>query len=187
MKQPFLDRLADEVIKTYDGKMQELCFVFPSRRAGIFFKKFLSQKLQKPVWSPEIYSIEDFIEKLSPYKPADRLVLIFELYEIYKLHGEEESFDMFYPWGEMMLKDFDEIDKNLVSGKDIFKIVRELREVEEQLNFNIDDIEQFSAFWKTFSNKELSAIQSEFIKTWQVLGKVYDDFRKRLADKEHCL
>lgn len=183
MKQPFLDKLADEVVSTYKSNMQELCFVFPSKRAGIFFKKFLSQKLTKPVWAPDIFSIEEFIQKLSPYRPADKLVLIFELFETYKHHGEDQSFDMFYPWGEMMLKDFDEIDKNLVSGKDIFKIVRELREVEEELNFNIDDIEQFSSFWKTFSNRDLSSIQNEFIKTWQVLGKVYDDFRKRLAEK----
>lgn len=183
MKQPFLDKLANEIVSTYDGNLQELCFVFPSKRAGIFFKKFLSQKLTKPVWAPDIFSIEEFIQKLSPYKPADKLVLIFELYETYKLHGEEQSFDIYYPWGEMMLKDFDEIDKNLVSGKDLFKIVKELREVEEELNFNIDDIEQFSAFWKTFSNRELSSIQNEFIKTWQLLGKVYDEFRKRLAEK----
>lgn len=182
----FLEKLASEILTRYKGDLQNLCFVFPSRRAGIFFKKSLSEKLYKPVWAPEIYSIEDFIEKLSPYTIPDRLVLIFELFEMYKTHGENESFDKFYTWGEMMLRDFDEIDKNLITGSEIFKIIRELKEVETEFSFTPEDLEQFSTFWKTFSNEELTKLQNEFIKIWEILGKVYNDFRNQLAGKNYA-
>ena len=182
----FLEKLAEEILSRYKDSLQDLCFVFPSRRAGIFFKKSLSEKLDKPAWAPEIYSIEDFIGKLSPYTIPDRLVLIFELFEVYRIYGEDESFDKFYPWGEMMLKDFDEIDKNLVSGNEIFKIIRELKEVETEFSFSPEDLEQFSRFWRTFSNEELTKMQNEFIKTWEILSKVYNNFRKRLAEKNYA-
>ncbi len=182
----FLEKLADEIISRYKENLQNLCFVFPSRRAGIFFKKALSERLSKPTWAPEIFSIEDFIRELSPYTIPDKLVLIFELFEVYKSHGEEESFDKFYPWGEMMLMDFDEIDKNLIAGSEIFKIIRELKEVETEFSLSPEDLEQFSRFWQTFSNEELTNLQNEFIKTWEILGRVYNDFRKRLAEKNYA-
>jgi CRISPR/Cas system-associated exonuclease Cas4 (RecB family) len=182
----FLEKLADEIINRYKDNLQNLCFVFPSRRAGIFFKKALSERLNKPAWAPEIFSIEDFIRELSPYTIPDKLVLIFELFEVYKAHGEEESFDKFYPWGEMMLRDFDEIDKNHIMGSEIFKIIRELKEVETEFSFSPEDLEQFSRFWRTFSNEELTKLQNEFLKTWEILGKVYNDFRKRLAEKNYA-
>ena len=182
--QAFLDKLAEKILKGYKENFSDLCIVFPSRRAGIFFKKALSGKLKNPVWSPDIYSIEDFVQTLSPYTIEDKLVLIFELFEVYKTYGEEQTFDRFYSWGEMMLRDFDEIDKNLIAGSDIFKIIREIREVEEHFSFAPGDLEQFTKFWRTFSNKELTELQNEFIKTWEILGKVYNDFRKRLDEKK---
>jgi hypothetical protein len=182
--QTFLGKLAEEIFKDYQDNLSGLAIVFPSRRAGIFFKKELSHLLKNPIWSPDIYSIEDFVQKLSPYTIEDKLILIFELFEVYKTHGEEESFDRFYSWGEMMLRDFDEIDKNLITGSEIFRVIKEIREVEEQFSFLPGDLEQFTEFWRTFSNVELTELQNEFVKTWEILGKVYSDFRKRLDEKK---
>ena len=98
--QAFLDKLAEKILKGYKENFSDLCIVFPSRRAGIFFKKALSGKLKNPVWSPDIYSIEDFVQTLSPYTIEDKLVLIFELFEVYKTYGEEQTFDRLYSWGE---------------------------------------------------------------------------------------
>jgi len=181
--QPFLDRLSVEIIKKYSENLSSICIVFPSRRAGIFFRKYLSQKINKPVWSPAVLSIQDFISKLSDNLISDKLILIFELYEVYKAHGNNESFDKFYPWGEMLLNDFDDIDKNLVDYAQLFKIIREFREVEERFNFSFGDIETFKKFWNTFSNTELTQLQDQFIETWKVVAKVYSDFRRRLEEK----
>ena len=114
--QAFLDKLSDEIVKKYGEDFSQLCIVFPSRRAGIFFKKYLSRKINQPLWAPAVMGIQDFISKFSPYIISDKLVLIFELYEIYKLNGSDESFDKFYPWGEMLLNDFDDIDDEYVDS-----------------------------------------------------------------------
>ena len=182
--QPFLDRLSENILKRYSENLSSVCIVFPSRRAGIFFKKYFSQKIDKPVWSPVVLGIQDFVTRLSPFLISDKLVLIFELYEVFKKHGNEESFDKFYPWGEMLLNDFEDIDKNLVDSASLFKIIREFREVEEQFEFSFDDMDHFRQFWKTFSNTELTKLQNDFINTWNIVSKIYGDFRKRLMGKK---
>jgi CRISPR/Cas system-associated exonuclease Cas4 (RecB family) len=181
--QSFLEKLVDELLTRYPDKISGLCVVFPSRRAGIYFRNYLSQKLSSPVWSPDIYSIEDFVSRLSPYATADKLTLIFELYEAYKIYGENESFDRFYPWGEMILRDFDEIDKNLAPAEYIFRVIKEFKDVDEEFGSSLDDLSEFKEFWETFSNRDLTDIEREFIKTWEILGKVYPEFKKRLSEK----
>lgn len=155
--------------------------VFPSRRAGIYFRKYLSLLIEKPLWSPSIFSIEEFIQTNSKYILADKLLLIFELYKVFKTHGESESFDMFYPWGEMLLRDFDEIDKNLVPVNDLFRVMKEFKDVEEEFVLPFEELEQFKAFWKTFTNRELSNVEKEFVRIWNMLGRVYADFKKKLS------
>lgn len=180
---PFLKKLAEELLEIYQKDIYGICVVFPSRRAGIFFKKYLAELLDKPIWSPAILGIQDFIAKLSPYQISDRLTLIFELYEIYNECGENESFDKFYPWGAMLLNDFDEIDKNLAESDYLFRILREHKQLEGEFEFKVSDIDEFNKFWDSFSNMKLSTMQNEFIKTWEIIGKVYHSFRKSLLKK----
>ncbi|MGH2575692.1 MAG: PD-(D/E)XK nuclease family protein [Ignavibacteria bacterium] len=182
---PFLEKLAEEVIQNYGSTLPEVCIVFPSRRAGIYFKKFLSQKITKPVFSPEVFGISDFIEKLSPFQIADKLTLVFELYQIYKGYSDEE-FERFYPWGEMMVSDFDEIDKNLTDADRLFKVIKEHKEVEEQFELGFSEIENFERFWETFSKLKPSKMKADFLKTWELLGKVYKSFRQSLSGKNIC-
>jgi len=182
----FLEILANEILKKHNDRLSNLCIVFPSRRAGVFFKNTLVQKISNPIFSPVIYGIQDFIAELSPHTIAEKLALIFELYESYITAGEEESFDRFYPWGEMMLNDFDDIDKNLVEADRLFRILREHKEIEERFEFSPDDSEDFVRFWKTFSNRELTDRQIDFIKTWEIMGRVYRNFKKKLAEKNIC-
>lgn len=182
----FLEKLAKELYGKYGDTISQLCVVFPSRRAGIFFKKHLSNLITKPVWLPPVLSAQDFIGKLSPLPVSDRLTLIFDLYEVYTEYGSEETFDEFYPWGDMLLNDFDDVDKNLAEADKLFRILREIKEVEKEFELNIADIEEFYKFWRTFSGKEISDIQDSFIKTWEIIGRIYHAFRKRLTEKKTC-
>ncbi len=183
MTQPFLDKLAEEILAKYGARLDNICVVFPSIRAGLFFKKYIASKIDKPQWSPEILGIKDFIARLSPYTIGDRVVLTFELYEEYIKLVQGETFDSFYPWGSMILDDFDDIDKNLVPAAEIFRIIKETRELEETFELTIGDLEEFTEFWRTFSSRGISERQKEFLKTWEVLGTVYREFRKRLQEK----
>jgi hypothetical protein len=180
---PFLHKLSGELLEKFDGRISRICVVFPSRRAGLFFKKFLSLDIPRPLWLPEILSIEDFVTKYSPYHIADKLTLVFELFEVYKQHGEDESFERFYPWGEMLLNDFDDIDKNLADVDYLFRILKEHKEVEADFEPKVGDIEEFHRFWESFSRKDITGMQREFINTWEIIGKVYHSYNKALLNR----
>lgn len=183
---PFLEKLAVELLEKYGNDISALQIVFPSRRAGLYFKKYLSEKINTPVWSPVTCGISEYIRDNSDQLIADDLTLIFELYEVYKEYAEDVTFDKFYPWGEIILRDFDEIDKNLAEADYLFRILKEHKKVEEDFEFNVADVDEFYRFWNSFSEKDITGLQDEFIKTWEILGKVYHKFRTRLVNKNIC-
>ncbi len=183
---PFLKILAEELHKSYGKEISGIQIVFPSRRAGLYFKKYLSEEIGVPLWSPVTCGISEFIKENSELLIADELTLIFELYEVYREYAEEVTFDKFYPWGELILRDFDEIDKNLAEADYLFRILREHKKVEADFELSVSDIDEFYRFWNSFSDKDVTGLQNEFIKTWEILGKVYHMFRNSLQEKNIC-
>src|SRR5512138_3469105 len=108
----FLQDIAEYLFRRNKGEFRDTVVVFPNRRAQLFFNDHLGRITQKPIWSPDYYTISDFIRKISGYKIPDQLSLLFRLFKIYKeVTGSTESFDDFYYYCEMMLSDFDDIDK----------------------------------------------------------------------------
>ena len=108
----FLEQLADYHLHKYLTDISEFCFVFPSRRAGVFFRQYLNEKTPRPVFSPEILTINDFFGKLEPHPVSDNISLVFKLYDSYReIINPKISLDEFIPWGDMCLADFDDIDK----------------------------------------------------------------------------
>jgi CRISPR/Cas system-associated exonuclease Cas4 (RecB family) len=182
----FLGQLVDELYDKHKGDLSELCIVFPTRRAGLFFKKYLSAKIETPHWSPVIFSIQDFIRNLSSFVVPDQLALIFELFEVYQKYFPDEPFEKFYPWGEMLLKDFDEADRNLADTKQLFAYLKDEREINETFDLQEEDMERIRNFWMTFFNKEPGKLKNEFLENWRHLGSIYNDFRKRLVDKNQA-
>ncbi len=179
----FLEQLVDELYDKHKGDLSGLCMVFPTRRAGLFFKKYLSEKIDKPHWSPVIYSIQDFIRNFSSHVIPDQLALMFELFEVYKKYFPDEPFEKYYPWGEMLLKDFDEVDRNLADTRQLFAYFKDERQIDIDFDLPEEDLERIRNFWKVFFNKEPGRLKNEFIENWKHLGSIYDDFRKRLSEK----
>lgn len=197
----FLENICDDILDKHKEIISDICVIFPSRRAGLYFKNILGSKIESPVWSPSVYSIEDFIEEFSSYSFADNFMLLCELFSVYKdviknertMHTSEiefidleddESFDSFYPWGEMLLKDFDIIDKYLVDTNLLFKRIKDLKEIEE--SFPIELQESFKKFWGTLFDSKQTNAKKSFLKIWQVLGKVYLEFTARLKQTGIC-
>ena len=197
----FLENICDYILIKHKEIISDICVIFPSRRAGLYFKNILGSKIEIPIWSPSVYSIEDFIEEFSSYSFADNFKLLFELYSVYNdvikneraLHATEidfinlevdESFDSFYQWGEMLLKDFDIIDKYLVDTNLLFKRIKDLKEIEE--SFPIELQESFKKFWGTLFDSKQTNVKKNFLKIWRVLGKVYLEFTARLKKNGIC-
>ena len=181
--QTFIQQLVNEVVKKHSGQLQSLCVVFPTRRAGLFFQKELAKTLSTPVWSPAIFSIQDYLLKLAGNNIPDDLTLLFELFESYKEYFPAEDFARFYPWGQLMLKDFDDIDKYMINASMVFQTVTDLQQIDRDFPLDEEDLERLRLFWKNFFDRDPSVLQAEFINTWKHLGKVYESFLRKLNAK----
>ena len=118
----FLEKTVKHLYEKYGDGISELCIVLPNRRAGLFLKTLLADNLKKTFWSPEIYATEDFIALLAELEIADSVTLLFELYETIKFISKKqtETFDDFSKWGQILLSDFNEIDRYLVDASRLF-------------------------------------------------------------------
>jgi len=168
----FIETLTHHLYKTYPETISELCIVFPNRRAGLFFKNALASLSERPLWAPEIYSIEDFITKLSETEILDPMGQLFELYEIILKIEKEKSptFDDFLKWGQTLLADFNDIDSYLVRPEDLFGNLKSIKELEN---------------WSLGSD-QLTAFQQEYLHFWKSLGKYYLAFREKLSIKKQA-
>ena len=77
----FISSVAAKIFAAHSGNLGNVLVVFPSRRAGMYFRKELSSLLDKPVWSPAVMSINEFIVSFSKLELADNLTLILKLYK----------------------------------------------------------------------------------------------------------
>jgi len=178
----FLRQIANTLYKNNGYQLSDCCIVFPNQRAGLFFTKYLSEIIEKPIWSPEVITINTLTEKLSKLQVADDLKLVFDLYESYKTELKTtETFDDFYYWGEMLLADFDDIDKYLVPVDDLFKNLASLKEIEDVFSgFSDEQKEAIKAFWSSFNPDKYSKHQGDFISIWSALLAIYKNFNAKL-------
>lgn len=165
----FLEKIAAHITEKYGSGMGRLCIVLPNRRAGLFLRKHLAEKVTEPVWSPVIFSIEDFVKELSGYQLPDPVDLLFEFYQVYlqNTQTDVQSFEDFGKWAPVLLNDFNEVDSYLVEGKDLFANLK-----------NIKNIENWSLAGET-----LTEFQKNYLNWWDRLGAYYHEFRKRLLSK----
>lgn len=162
--------------------MSECTVVFPNRRAGLFFKRYLSRKIEKPIWAPTTLSLEDFLFKLTSTRKTDELNLVFELYEVFKSQqGRDEGFESFYFWGEMLLRDFEEVDHYLVNPKQLFTYVKDDRQLSEDFYFLDPEQEAIiQRFWREFLPTSTKT-QEQFVETWKILLPVYEAFKEKIT------
>ena len=130
----FLSLLASRCINQYGAELHQCCFVFPSQRAGTFFRYELSKRLTQPSFSPQIITVESLTEKLSGLKSAQRTQQVCLLYrEIVTLREElgfplDEQSNPHLPFdhAEKLLSDFNDIDNYLVEPDKIFHNLKAL-------------------------------------------------------------
>lgn len=179
---PFLYRIAKTFYTEYGDSLYMHTFVFPNRRAGLFFQKYLAEISAKPLFSPKIVTINEFIEQLSSYQLVDRIDLLVRLYDIFiSISKSDESFDDFVYWGEMLLNDFDDVDKYMIDATQLFTNVTDLKSIDDHATYlSEEQIAAIRQFWTNFMPYENSNTKKEFIETWQVLSPLYAQFKDEL-------
>ncbi|PSL02331.1 PD-(D/E)XK nuclease family protein [Cecembia rubra] len=176
----FLKNTAKEILEQHSS-MEDLVIVLPNRRAGLFITQHLGTLINGPIWMPEVKTIEEVFYQFAGQRPADNLTLIFELYKAYQsLNADAESFDKFYFWGEMILKDFNDLDQFLVDASKLYHHLSETKELESDLSFLTDSqIDLIRQFWQSFQKQDKKH-QEKFLKFWQILGPLYQSFHAAL-------
>lgn len=166
----FLEKTAKYIIENFGDSIDNTCIVLPNRRAGLFLKKNLTIQAKKTIWSPAIYSIEDFIVKLSGYSIIDPVYLQFELYEVHKeIEGTSANeFGEFLKWGSVLLNDFNEIDMYLVDPQQVFG--------------HLSD-DKALALWNP-DGTPLSDFQIKYLRFYGSLKEYYDKLIEKLLIKK---
>ncbi len=173
----FLEVIGKEISEDSGRDYSKVSIVFPSRRAGIYFRRELQKMLDKPVISPSIYSINDFVFKFSGLRSENKLRLIFRLYKAQLTEGIQEDFDKFYDWGRILLNDFNEIDKALINTDKIFKVVTDFKNLEANLELDVE--RDYYLFWKRYSQSD-EETKNQFQQIWEKLPVIYKTFTEEL-------
>ena len=177
----FLQELAEEIDHCH-ADLSQVTVVFPNRRAALYFRKYLGELIDKPVFSPKLITFEDFVSGLSPLQVPDKLELIYRLHRSYveTMGLEAEPFEQFFTWGEMLLRDFDEADRYLIDAKMLFADLSNLKELDAGLDYLSDEQRMFlKNFWQGFDS-ELSVNKKKFLQVWKRLYPLYKNFNEQL-------
>ena len=181
----FLKLVAADLYKHTKGNLANTAVVFPNKRAGLFFNEYLAQESDSPIWSPAYVSISELFRSLSPWEVGDPVKLVCELYKIFRRETQStETLDDFYFWGEMLISDFDDADKNKVDTDKLFSNLQDLRNIMDDYTFIDDEQEEaIRQFFQNFSIERRTALKERFISLWDVLGNIYKGFRESLASQ----
>ena len=179
----FLKLVAADLYKRTDGNLAHTAVVFPNKRAGLFFNEYLAKEADAPIWSPAYVSISELFRSLSSWEAGDPVKLVCELYKIFRQETQStETLDDFYFWGEMLISDFDDADKNMVDTDKLFSNLQDLRNIMDDYTFIDDEQEEaIQQFFQNFSIERRTALKERFISMWDVLGNIYKGFHESLS------
>ena len=172
--------------KCGDGKagLADVTVVFPNRRARLFFDDCIAACSTQPIWSPQYTTIEELFHSQSDLKPADRIEMVTLLHTLYTHElKSDESLDSFWSWGELMLADFDDVDRNLAPASQLFSLLREQRELTDTSFLTDKQKEALEQFFGEMKNSKPTRLHDRHVAIWSVLGNIYERFTKLLADK----
>ena len=178
---PFLQQVAQLFYQEKGTNIEQTLFVFPSRRASVFFQQYLLEIAEETFFAPACYTISDFFRLLTPeYESEDKLGLLFRLYRNYKcITGSNESFDSFMSFGEIILKDFNDIDNYLVNAQHLFTNLADLKQLEDTSYLTLEQKEALEKYLG-FITKSDNEFQSQTGEIWSKLYQLYQDFSNEL-------
>ena len=177
----FLSAVSADLKDKFGQDLSRVAVVFPNKRASLFMNERLAEQTDKPVWSPSYTTISSLMRSMSELKTADPIELVCRLYPIYcRIKGTDESLDQFFSWGEVMVSDFDDIDKNLVDADQLFRNIKELSELET--DFLTEEQKNIKAFFGKIENNR-TELQQRFASTWEIMKPLYTEFRTALKSE----
>ncbi|WP_345233689.1 PD-(D/E)XK nuclease family protein [Olivibacter ginsenosidimutans] len=189
MTLPFLKEVALDLVSRFGDDLKDLALIFNNKRPELYFKQYLAEILQKPIWSPSFFTIQDFFKAGSPLLEADKISQIVCLHECYvQLLTEQQqeplNIDRFFPIAETILSDFAQLDYDLVDPGAIYQEIHDLAEIEKQFQFlTAEQVTFLESFWKSFHQYGQLQLREKFIQLWKIMPRLYVDFTRSLHEQ----
>ena len=180
----FLEYVAEDIISKYGTDLSHITVVFPNKRASLFLNEHLARLAGKPIWSPSYITISDLFRQQSDLLVADPIKLVCDLHKSFCLcTGMDESLDKFYGWGQLLLADFDDIDKNMADADRVFANLRDIHELDDVSYLTDEQREMIRRFFSNFSEEHNSELKERFLRLWSHFADIYHDFNRRLSSQ----
>ena len=184
MNKTFLEYVAEDIIGKYGTDLSRIAVVFPNKRAALFLNEHLARIAGQPVWSPAYITISDLFRQHTDLKPADPIKLICDIHKSFtKCTGIDETLDHFYGWGQLLLADFDDIDKNMADADSIFCNLKDIHELDDISYLDDEQKEMLKHFFANFSDDIESELKKRFLSLWSHFGDIYHDYNRRLTEQ----
>ena len=181
MNKTFLQYTAEDILSKLDN-LSEVAVVFPNKRASLFFNEYLAKTAGKPIWSPAYITISDLFRQHSSLNVGDPIKLICDLHKSFiSQTGLDETLDKFYGWGQLLLADFDDIDKNMADADKVFQNLSDYHNFDNIDYLTEEQINILHQFFENFDAEHNTRLKEKFLTLWSKLGAIYQDFNQRLS------
>ncbi len=181
MRKSFLEYVAEDIINKYGTNLSRIAVVFPNKRAALYLNEFLAQKAQCPIWAPIYMTISELFNKYSDLIIGDQIKLICEAYKSFiKYTGIDETLDHFWSWGQLLIADFDDIDKNMADVSKVFANVKDFHELDDISYLTEEQKSIICKFFSNFIENNNTELKKRFLQLWCHIEDIYNDFRSRI-------
>ena len=181
----FLEKVAEDLLARFGEDLSRVAVVFPNKRASLFLNEHLARLAGRPIWSPHYITISDLFRSHSPLKVADPILLVCELYKSFTLcTGIDETLDHFYGWGQLLLSDFDDLDKNMGPADKVFANLRDIHELDDVSYLTPEQREMIRRFFSNFTDDHNTELKERFLRLWSHIGDIYHHFNAQLASRQ---
>ena len=192
----FLQQTARAIVDSMEWQqLSRTTLVLPSHRAGLVLKNEIMRLQQEhhaqAIWAPQVQTLTQLQDALSPLYPEDELFTIVRLYHHYRNFNAEDKdllpLDMFYGWGRQMLAEFTNVDASMPAEQvpNFFEntiAAHELEqwqlddEVKERLTSLIGTNDHSSAF--------NDSVKKQYEHLWQQLYDLYTALREEMTAEQ---
>lgn len=180
----FLEYVAEDILQKYGTNLSRVAVVFPNKRASLFLNEYLARLAQHPVWSPAYITISDLFRQQTPLQVADPILSACLLHQSFcEITGSAETLDKFYGWGQLLLSDFDDIDKNMADADRVLANLRDIHELDDLSYLTDEQRQMLQRFFSNFTDEHPTLLKERFLNLWSRMADIYHDFRQRLASQ----
>ena len=181
----FLESVAHDILNKYGTNLSRLAVIFPNKRASLFLNEALAREARQPLWAPTYMTISELFRNHSTLRVADPIKLVCDLHRSYTaVTGYDETLDHFYGWGQLLISDFDDIDKNMAPADSVFRNLSNIHELDDDSYLSDSQKAMIRQFFSNFDDSHSTQLKERFLRLWSRMGDIYHDFNRRLNEQQ---